>query len=391
MKSQLTFLFFLTLILFSCSRNKNTAISIETIDFKETTSGCIVNTYYDKKQKQDLIYFCGRGVKKNIKLFTVNGKLVKTIPLTNVLKLIDEIGGISIISMDTIVINSNYTNQILLINNVGEVWKEINLNNKLIDKDANIYELMASIDANNNTLESLIYCSYWRSNSKDIEQSKEPKGNLEYLKYFYKNCYNTPHFISLANVLDSSIKIEYHLQHFYKQISKEVRVFAEPPFYTIQNNALFVYSLYSDTLFQYSRDDFSLKNKIKISSDFTKIGTSLMKINENNIRNGQDSVTFKINREGRIIKFIYSPSKNKYYCIVKHQVLKENVDTQKNPFSIAVYDTNFIKLDEHLFNDNNYDYNHALFTNNGLMLLKKDTTKSLIKNEKCTYSLLEFN
>lgn len=384
-------LFFLILFYWRCTNDKNKGTILDTIVFKENSKACFVNSYYDNILKQDVVYFCGRGVKKELKFFNLKGKLLKIISLKNVLKKIDEIGGVSVISLDTIVINSNYSNQVLLLNSEGEVWKEIDASSKLIDKDSNQYEIMASLDANNKSIDNFIYACYWQSNIEDKKLKREPRGNLDYLTYFYKNYQTSPHIISLSNLLDSNVKIDYHLHNFYKQISKETRIFAEPPFYTVQNQSIFVYSIYSDYLFHYSKTNFSLQNKIKISSDFTKIGTSLMKLNETNLQNGQDSATYKINYEGRIIKLMYYTARNQYYCLIKHQQFNQTLASSLKSFSLLIYNSNFIKLKEYAFENTNYDYNNALLTTKGLLLLKNDTTKSLIKDEKVTYCLFDFN
>lgn len=371
---------------------KNDGLKVLSDVYFGRNSNCnIVNSYFEHQLSQELIYMYDHDAQKEIKFYTLNGSLVKSVSLRKSKKIVDNIASISVISIDTIIINSDYTNQILVINRKGEIWKKIDLTNKLIDKKQNQYEFVSSpFPANQNGSSLLLNCC-WRLNLKDVAQELPPRDNLEELSYFYKNYYESPFFITLSNIFSDSPKIDYHAPGLCKKILNNIEILAEPPSFTCIENNIFIYSLHSDKLFIINRSDFSFSKSIQIKSEFTSIGASTIKINAENIDKVRDSTVYKIENTGRIIRVLFNVRKKEYYCFVKHKKTNKELNDKRNSFSIIVYKPDFQKKKEYVLDNRLYDYNSSIVTGYGLMILKNDTTKNLLKNDKKTYSRLVFD
>lgn len=349
------------------------------------------HTYYDRELKKELIYVYDKIIDKKIFLYSGEGQLIRTIPLNRALDTIDNIARITLISLDTIVINSYHTNEILLMNREGCVWKKIDLTYKLNDRKGNTFEFMPCMYPITQNINRLIYNCTWLSNVMDEKSNKIPDDDAGYLIYFYGHFLKSPYFITLSDIVNEHPKINFHTNRFYKHISDSSHVLGEPPMFTVINNAIFINSYYSDKLFKIDASNFKVCQTIQIISDYTKIGTNPIKINKGVIGKIQDSITYKEKTSGRIERLLYSPGKKEYYCIVKHETTPESYDLGHIPFSVITFDTNFMKINEYLFDGYQYAYSSSLITNEGLMLFKNDTTKRLIKNANITFSLFSFN
>ena len=375
----------------ACSPKPDKAKVVKDIVFNTKQISDSPNTYYDRELKKEIIYMYDQIIDKKIFLYSAEGQLINTIPLNRALDTIDNIGRITLISPDTIVINSYHTNEILLLNRNGRVWKKLDLTNKLTDRKGNVFEFMSGMYPINQNINHLIYKCTWISNFIDDKSNNVPDNDIDYLKYFYVNVSRSSDFITLSDIVNEHPKINFHTSEFYKQILDSSQLLAEPPMFTLINNAIFINSYYSDKLFKVDASNFRLCQTIQIVSDYTKIGTNPIKINEGVIGKIQDSITYKEKTSGRIERLLYNASKKEYYCIVKHEITTESYDRRHIPFSVITLDTNFIKTKEYLFDNYQYAYSSSLITNEGLMLLKNDTTKSLIKNANITYTLFSFN
>lgn len=382
------FFLFLVATSTSCS-DTNSFKVIDNVQFDVGFKYNAVDCYFDKGLDQEVIYFTDLGGRRDVKIFALNGKFLKSVPMANSLKLIDNIGRIKIIAADTILINSNYTNQILIIDGKGRVTKKVDL--QLVDKTGNLFELTASAYPTTQYINSMLYNCSWRSNGEDITNSKVPTGNFEYLKYFFKNCYDAPYFVTISDLYSNGPKVEYHLFGFYKQISAIPEIFAEPPFFTVVGQNIFINSVYSDKIFQINRINFEVEKTITVFSKETKIGSKPININKETINKIQDSITYKGKTSGQILRLLYSSSNQEYFCIVKHATSLEKYNPDRSPFSVLVYDKNFNLKKEHILKSLQYDCRRSIMTEKGLLFQNIDTSKSLIKDGKITFSLFHFD
>ena len=390
MKTKTIMLILISSITLSCNRDSKSFLVKRNIIFDIGANLNYGDVYYDKSLKKDIVYFSNATTQHNIKFFNTAGELLQLVPLDSAIKNLDNIARVTIVSHDTIVINSNYTNELLIIDFTGRVMEKQKLASQLIDESGNQFEFTESVYPTGQTLSTLIYNCNWRANLNDVVNELVPNDAFAYLKYFNEHCYASPYFVTISNVFSDRPKIKYELYGIYQQICNEPSIFAEPKFYCFLDDRVFFYSMYSNKIFFVNAHNFKIERSVSIVSKKTKIGTSLLRLNYETSMSLQDSVTLKIKTSGGIVRILYNEGKREYYCIVRHASSVESYDKNQIPFSILLYTKDFVLKDEYVFDNFSFNCMYSLMTKDGLLLLRNDTTKTLKKNGKVTYSLLEF-
>ena len=103
-----------------------------------------MHLFNDKKSQKEYLYFGDCTTAKKIRFFTFEGDTIKTISLKSVTNDGEEIDDISVISLDTILALTLYTNKIYCIDGKGHCIKKIYIDS-LLPKDSYKYEFHSSI------------------------------------------------------------------------------------------------------------------------------------------------------------------------------------------------------------------------------------------------------
>ena len=129
----------------SCSLNESKRLLVKPCSSLQFETSM---TYYpndsgyflDSKTGNDYFYFCNQSTNCQIEVFNLEGSLVKTIGINKALKKVGETVSISVISMDTILVSSFYTNKLVAINSDGEIWFYLDIEKILTEDVRNMYE-----------------------------------------------------------------------------------------------------------------------------------------------------------------------------------------------------------------------------------------------------------
>lgn len=344
--------------------------------------------YFGKEFNHDVFCFFKTEGEKSLELFDNHANLLKSIPLSDAIKYLSNIGGICMLSLDTIIINSNYTNQIVVINSTGKIWKHLNLESKLVDSLGNQYELSGAACSVNQKSNQLLYRANWRSNVNDELNATVPRNRVEHCLYFNQHVQTTPYFLSLTRFFSDSVNVQFKFNGFYTKIEKEIKEFGEIPSHFLIGESAYITSMYSNKIFKVNRTTFKLEKIIDIQSKHTSIGAKPLTIKKEYLDHSQDSITYICKSAGRIEQFLYHADKSCYYVVVRHNATVSDYDKRKICFSIIVLNKALEQTHEYVFDDFKYIGYGTLLTSEGLLLLKNDTTKKLIKDDKITFSLV---
>src|SRR5690606_17681612 len=110
----------------------------------------------------------------------------------------------------------------------------------------------------------------------------------ERLVNWYNNVFDAFYFFEVNNIYSDSIIGTFRVEGLYKNLYNTPFSFTEPNFYRIINDAIFVFSTYSDNFLIFDANTFELIKKVKLSSDYTKIGIEPTPLNKENLLNGQE-------------------------------------------------------------------------------------------------------
>lgn len=358
------------------------------------SSAKYTGVYYDKTLKKEIIYFAEPVTRKCLKTFDLFGNIIDSILLVNALDYLGEIEGISVISKDTIIVNSLYTNKYAIINSQGKCWHTVDLNNAMQNINNNIYELYTSVMPSSIKFQDfLIFNCSWRYNSIDRLNNNEPANDLDYLKYFYKNTLHSPYFIKVNDYISQTPNVEFGLFSFYNQISEFPKVFVEPPFFKILNDKIFVFSTYSDFLFVVNPYDLEILEKIKITSRYTDIGIKAPSISMETIPYLEKIINDEARTKGYINRIYYNTIDKEYIVEVVHELKKDDVSKANivfRPFSIIVFNESFTKYNEFNFPKDKYNGGFSALTQEGLMIAKKPNLKIQSNDHEKTFSIFTF-
>ncbi len=344
--------------------------------------------YFGKEFNHDVFCFFKTEGEKSLELFDNQANLLKSIPLSDAIKSLGNIGGVCMLSLDTIIINSNYSNQIIVINSKGKIWKHLNLDSKLVDSLGNQYELSGTMSSVKQMGNQLLFRSNWVTNVNDELNATIPRKRVEHSIYYNRHIQTAPYFLSLTHFFSDSVKLQFKFNGFYKQIEKDVKQFGEFPSHFLIGESAYIVSMYSNKIFKVNRTTFKLEKIIDIQSKHTSIGAKPLTIKAEYLDHSQDSITYICKSAGRIEQILYHADKSCYYVVVRHNATVYNYDRRKIGFSIIVLNKSFEQIHEHVFNDFKYSSYGTMLTSEGLLLLKNDTTKKLIKDDKITFNLV---
>lgn len=371
----------------SCHKKQNYTIEKDfTFNVGFVPSPKYINTFFDIESGRELLYFGDPVTKKTLKFFNFDGLLIKEVPLLETIKLLGEIDVITVISLDSIVINSLYTNKIVIINGKGESWKLHDLNKLIVSKIGNVYNYYGinipsyTVDKNNLYLN----CDF-NYNGYDISKDIVPTGKFENYDYMYNKLIEDPYLLRFNNYLSGIPKIEHFLFGFKKNYSLKKAFFLENASFIKTDLGFLFHSVYSNNLFLIDTLTLKLKSKITIKSDFTQLGIPplfLTKESYNNLGNIQVENT----KTSGYIGQIFSHDDNTYIFVsLPNKNNSKHLDPS-NDFSIINYDKNFNRLKEYLFKNGEFNGGRAIMTKKGLII-----PKNKIKYEETPiYSLIKF-
>lgn len=361
---------FVFTIFFSCQPKEREKTSKEIIfDLKANASRYRIQTYYDKKAKEDHIYFIDKNNDRVMKFFDMQGKLLEQVPLDAVLAL-ETIQSYKVVSLDTILLHSHLANKLFFINRKGEIWKKVILSPILKDDKGNNFTLLFK-----QTTEDLsVIANAIFSNN---ENQGKFANHYDYLRNYAEKKNESPLICKITGLFDAKPKVSWGFYRFYKNFGNSKDWYNDGKEISFANGKLFVHSIFTDTLYQASQD-LQIAHKIKIASAYTPVGQGKP------FKTDDASLQKMIkNSEMNIVKMTvgcaddvqYDELSEQYYVTILHQVpitTPKEKQGDERPFSVCIFDKNFKKIKEHFFDNRTYE-NQLITTKKGLFLIKKKT------------------
>jgi hypothetical protein len=377
-------LYLFTLFILSCGAIESQAPN-STIEFNVgyNSQHKFTGSFFNKQNKEFILYFADPITYKWIKFYSLNNKIIDSINLRPVCKLLGNVDGIHIISMDTIVLNNSKNNQIAVLNSKGDILKFIELNKLKNPIEGLQYSSQLSFlpYLNNDTpLNSFVIGIDFRRDSLDIKKEIIPNGKLDRMKYYAKKYYEAPYLLQINNPFDSLPILDFKLNGFYKNITNNPHcIFGEPPFFKKVGGNYLVISWYSDAIFVYD-EKFNFLKKITIQSDFCSFENKPMAIDSSIFTNGEEKNNNQIQNNSGLINVFYDDVSESYSVIVKHKFITEQKNAMDifKPFSIITLNKDFKKIHESNYSDSTYlRCAGAIQVKNGLLIRHENQEKTM--------------
>ncbi|WP_190277389.1 DUF4221 family protein [Taibaiella lutea] len=303
--------------------------------------------------------FCSYNTKtyKQIDLFTLDGKLLKSIPLKDVLTIEKSIYDVAPISTDSFWVLANYSNYVYLIGAEGNILKQIKVDTSVPDSmRAEVRgSMLSGFCINNNTF--LFNCVYYY---------KDEKRAYTLSDYFKANKAH-PYFLKMELASDS--KITFGLPGFYNRILKDGDAMpAESALYAPIPQGILLTSWYSDSLYLINDKDFSIKKAVKMTSKYSTIGCVPLTTKE--FQEGAD-LNALFNHLGGVWSISYDSFRNLIYIVLRGEADKNATEPSKKK-SLLIYNTNLQLQEEIKLDCNIYDLSEMYVIKEGLLINKTD-------------------
>ncbi len=380
MKNLLIIIALLVFMLTSCGLEKKNDLrlkAVEDIHFKTKMAFAPADagSFIDLVSSKEYFYFCNKPTDHRIEIFDEKGSFINAVDIQEVVEQFGEALLITIVSMDTILFSSFYTNELIAINSNSEIWFYLNIDSILPEEIQGKHEFMAppqtSFCCNR---EALYYRVFPRFNNLVKIDSINMNCIDDYNLAFYKYFYNSPYFLKLSNYFSDTLSFEFGLNDIYHQICVENSNFAEGPTYTYINDKLIFYSMFSNSLFIINSDNFEIEKKIVLNSKYTNIGHPAITLTKGKVMEQMRESEKTMEKTGKILRVFYDNSY--FYIILKHQdLLPANLNKSKylSFFSVIVLNDDFVFVDEFLFDAKEYDQYSGMMTQKGLAFQKTNT------------------
>jgi len=351
--------------------------------------------YYDKDYKQEVVYFSDFG-KSYIKIFNLQGEMLDTIPLINVLNEFAprQIAFIYPYSKDTIFCGKNLQNKIVVINHNGEIYHTINIDDILPDSLKNLYLVNRRNNPYQEKKSSKILLHPMLNYSELLlKENRSDISLMDGYELFYKVLHNSPYFFELNNIFSDKIDYDFKYRAFYnKYFSVEDAAMSKNSFFKELNNFIFILSSSKNLILKVDPENFELLKEISIKSKHTDIGYTFTI--EDQLNNSENYI--KSSYQGRICELFYNEKTKQYLVIVMHSANnKEEYDSYNEfdfrPFSVIIYNENFENPKEYTFEAHTYICRNAFMSQEGLWMQRKP--EKLTKENYGTqiFDLIKFN
>jgi hypothetical protein len=313
------------------------------------------------KNKNGETVFCAYNTKtyKRIDLFTIDGKVIKSISLKNVTDKGDNVDKIVSLSPDSFLIFSLHTNHLYLLNGTGTILKEMNINHSPVDSLNAEFNASSLSDFKLDDSTLLFRCCYYFKNDT-LSQSR-------YSLYdYYRLSDSLPYFFKVRSFLDSQPKVSFELPGLYNRIfNNKTLLNVEASNYIATPKGILLSSFYADSIYLINPQSFIIEKAIKIQSKYTSVGCKALTPAE--LEQGMD-ISDRLRPSGNIIVMFYDNYRSLFYIVVKHKA--EDDKSVSKYRSLLIYDTDFVLKSEIKMETDVNDLQNMFILKEGLLIHK---------------------
>lgn len=305
--------------------------------------------------------FCSYNAKtyKKIELFSLNGKIIKSISLNNILANGDQIDDVVPISTDSFWVLSAYSNNLYLLGAEGNILSQIKINASLVDtlRTETRGSIFSNFCISNNTF--LFNCVYYYKNESQRYT----------LSDYFRTNKAQPYFLKMQSPFDSVPKMTFGLPGFYNRIFKSAdAISVEGALYIPTPKGILLTSWYTDSLYLINENDFSIKDAVRMVSKYSTIGCTPLTAAE--FQQGVD-LNARLRHSGGVLGMYYDSFRDLIYIVLREEAAK-NTAGPNNRKSLLVFDSSLHLKDEIKLDCNKYDLSEMYVLKEGLLINKLD-------------------
>jgi len=300
---------------------------------------------------REFVYFADAVTHKKLLFFDTKGNLVDSVGLTAGIDSLGEIAGLSILSMDTIVLSSMYTNKVALIGRRGNVIGVTDLSPMLARPDSAYYETWASATTPFLAGNACYFSIALVANSIRQEQRAPLLNDAQQTARYYHLNNLSPRIVSVTGIGDEP-QVTFALDSFYWKMHSGPFAMPESGLYECLNDLVFVRSNYSSVIQVLSAHDHAAHTSFSVASRHSAAAISPHATGPSAILHLQDSVNQRLATGGYVQAIRYDVPSGHYLVVLVHSIPATSPAEERGlvrPFSILEYDSTFQLVREHEF------------------------------------------
>jgi len=356
---------YIVFVITSCSTPSEKATEEEESSFLVKTKYSIeynagFNSYSNQIFEEDgreYAAFADFTTRKEIKLFDAHSaSLVGSIPLDSIINQGQLISGYTMVNVDSVLVLTEYTNQLYLLNRSGEIIKKVDFNVYLNADTA----FMLTTCHPFMTKDKVLYFGVLFPYNENIAM-----GHIDDVYDQLRIEKQTPYLVEVEGVFSDSIRIRYGLRNFYSRFMGDEETSLERRQVKILNDKIFVHSIFCDTIYEVNPNTLEIDKMYTIKSNFSSFGYKSVTFDETSKGWHNELGQTK----GRIDHILYDDDNELYYVLC---YLERPLDAPRErnirPWSYIVYDKNFNKLQEVKMDENVYSAVSPLVIKEGILI-----------------------
>lgn len=323
------------------------------------------NMQTKKINKKEYICYGDLKTRKKIAIHSLDNSEKYFVDVSAINTLGEQAIAYAVNNFDSIYLLSKYSNFIFLIDSSGTIKNKYNFNkNPLINAQFELSPISSPFLYNKSTF--ILSLNFKPNNSHRFDTPSD------YIKY-YSDCKKSYQLCKISNLNKDTLDLQFGTKNLYANFTKSTDLTIEGNHYSQVNNMIIFTSAYSDSLYLIDPITLSLKEKIKITSDYSQAYISPISIADSFNNSKLLNQNFKSN--GQIRDIVYDKSKQLYYCSISHK--PKSIETPWSdpiPWSIIVLNEEFNKIDEIKMDEKKYTYS-IMMCSQGLLVSNYSETK----------------
>lgn len=327
---------------------------------------------------EDLLYFGDPTSILAVRFFSTSGIPLFSVQLDSVTPHVGAVNGISVHTLDSILISGPHNNRLAWIDGSGKVLSAWDASEALTTSEGDFFWMYPS------NLRSCVFDSFalfaieWRGNT----HWELPDYRVNYLDYattFRRNTQAQPHFVRFRLKADARNTPEYGVPAFYNRFCKGPSRTAIDLCYTASRGHILLSSAYSDTLYVIDPGSLDVERTVPLRSRVSAVHIPPPLYTPEEAADRSNMVERRWLTGGAVQDIIYDASSSRYLVVAYHQVpleTEEDASGANRSFSVLSFDTAFNSTGEYVFDDLKYDGRETLSTSKGVYMRRHEDRRT---------------
>lgn len=282
-------------------------------------------------------YFAEPVTHKQLKVFSLEGKYERTIPLDSALFVIDEIQGIAVAGADSILLSAPFTGEVVCLDGHGSVRHVFTVGDQFRADSLTSFEPTAPGWSDFLLGDGWVFRAGWWFD--DLERAKQEKGwdQPTYLRAYYARSRYAPCMVRIRPSAAGEERITLGPDSFYTELLDTTEVFDISEHLNVHRTpkGTFYFSWFSPTIFEIDSVTFDLRRSATVRSALTDIGVPPVTI-ERSLAD-EHAHAEALETHGALGQVAFDPRSGNLVVLVMHAG-KKGGPWHQRPFSLVVLD-----------------------------------------------------